>query len=102
MEDLLGDWHRLKGRYSAELRVNHVARFLVTGADQVIGHQAVTIAQLRAELDQYHGRQVIHCTDAQLDNAALSSLDEADGTILRATDTGRELIKTGGLWQARR
>lgn len=102
MEDLRGDWHRLKGRYMLEILRDPVKNYLVTGADQVIYHQSMIIAQLRGELDQYQGRQVIHCTDAQLDNAALASLDEADGTILRATDTGRELIKTGGLWQARK
>lgn len=102
MEDLRGDWHRLKGQHMLDILRNPVAHALVTGADQVIYHQSVQIAQLRAELDQYHGRQVIHCTDAQLDNAALASLDEADGTILRATDTGRELVMTGRTWHPRR
>lgn len=102
MDGLDRDWYRVKGQHTVAILRDPVKYALVTAADQVIRQQAVQIAQLRAELDAYQGRQVIHCTDAQLDNAALSSLDEADGTILRATDTGRELIKTGGLWQARR
>jgi len=59
------------------------------------------IARLNAELDRYQGRQVLHTTEAHLDDAALASLDEPDGTILRATDTGRELLFHGGTWGER-
>jgi hypothetical protein len=59
------------------------------------------IARLSAELDSYQGRQVLYCTDAQLDTAAIASLDSPDGTILRATDTGRELLMHGGTWAER-
>lgn len=57
--------------------------------------------QLRAELDRYQGREVLHCTEAAMDQAALASLDVADGTILRATDTGKELLMYQGTWAER-
>jgi len=60
-------------------------------------------ARLRAELDRYQGRQVLYCTDAHLDEAALDSMDAplAAGTVLRATDTSRELIFHEGTWWER-
>jgi hypothetical protein len=36
-----------------------------------------------------------------MDTAALASLDEADGTIIRATDTGREMVLHDGAWLPR-
>jgi hypothetical protein len=59
------------------------------------------IARLQAELDSYQGRTVLHTTDANLLAAAVISTDEPEGTVLRATDTGRELVLTGGQWSER-
>lgn len=101
MEDLRGDWHRVKGQHMVKILRNPVMHALVTAADHVISHQAAEIAQLQAQLDAYQGRTVIHCTDAQMDYAAGQSLDEPEGTILRATDTGREMEMTGRLWAPR-
>lgn len=97
----VSEWHHLKGRYMLEILRNPVAHAVMTGADQVIHQQAMMIAQLAMELDRYQGHQVLHCTDAQLDNVAVQSLDEPDGTIIRATDTGRELVMSGRTWMPR-
>jgi hypothetical protein len=59
------------------------------------------ISRQQAELDRYQGRTVLHTTEAHLDEAAVASLDAADGTILRATDTGRELLMFEGTWAER-
>jgi hypothetical protein len=59
------------------------------------------IARLKAELDGYQGRTVLHTTDANMMAAAVVSTDEEEGTVLRATDTGRELVLTGGHWAER-
>lgn len=67
-------------------------------AKRVISEQDATIAQLRSELDAYQGRTVLFCTEAAMDAACLASLDEPDGTILRATDTGRELVLADRTW----
>lgn len=101
MEDLRGDWHRLKGQYMMEILRNPVMHYLVTGADQVIAYQAAEIARLRGELDNYQGRMVLHCTEANLDEAMIIGLDSDEGTILRATDTGREMELHGGTWLPR-
>lgn len=58
-------------------------------------------ARLRTELDRYQGRQVMHTTEAHMDEAAMASLDEPDGTILRATDTSKELLMYQGTWAER-
>ena len=45
---------------------------------------------------------MLYCTDAQMDTAAAGARDVPPGTILRATDTGRELeLARGGWWQPR-
>jgi hypothetical protein len=70
-------------------------------AHAALAESEMVIAQLQAELDRYQGRQVIHCVEAAMDAAALDSLDATDGTILRATDTGRELLMHAGTWAER-
>jgi len=75
------------------------------GSERALAAQITALqgenARLRAELDNYHGRTVLFCTDAGMGTAALASLDEGDGTILRATDTGRELELHDRTWVAR-
>lgn len=70
-------------------------------ADRTIAELGGTVDRLEAELASYHGRTVFHCTDSALDENALSLLDEADGTVLRATDTGRELVMEHRMWRPR-
>lgn len=70
-------------------------------AQAVFREYRAEIARLRSELDAYQGRRVLFCTEAQMDMAALQSLDEDEGTIIRATDTGRELVLSGGTWEPR-
>lgn len=56
--------------------------------------------RLRNELDAYQGRTVFFTTDGHLDEAMIASFDAEPGTVLRATDTGRELILTAaGGWE---
>jgi hypothetical protein len=59
--------------------------------DQVIGKFRAEVAQLKAQLDDQGTHCVLLCLDRDLDDAALISRNEEPGTILRATDTGREL-----------
>jgi hypothetical protein len=74
---------------------------VLKSAHAALAEAEMVISQLTAELDRYQGRTVLHCTEAAMDAAALDSLDAADGTILRATDTGRELLMHAGTWAER-
>ena len=93
------DWeaaqqHRLAILWNAD---THALCYIATA---VIREQAAEIERLKGELDGYQGRAVLHCTEAQMDTAALASLDETPGTIL-ATDTGRELVLVDHTWLPR-
>jgi len=94
-------WDREVSRLRPEIMRDAVADALRKMAGRVFAEQDAEIARLNAELDRYQGRQVLYTTDAHLDTAAIASLDAADGTILRATDTGRELLMHGGTWAER-
>lgn len=61
------------------------------------------IAQLKAQLDAIKGHTVLHCMERDIERILGdgSVAAEADGTILRATDTGRELELRGGTWLPR-
>lgn len=59
------------------------------------------VAALQSRLDFYEGRNVVHCMERNVDMAGQALLDEGDGTILRATDTGREWELRGGVWLSR-
>lgn len=66
----------------------------VRAAKAVIADRDAEIASLRAQLDAYQGRAVYYTTDAGLWDAAKSVVAQGrpeTGTIIRATDTGREL-----------
>ena len=91
-------WAQAKAEHQRTILFSADTAALVHIADHVIGEQAAEIERLKAGLDGYQGRTVLHCTEAQMDTAALASLDEADGTILRATDTGRELVLADRTW----
>jgi hypothetical protein len=88
-------------RLYPQLLVNPLAMMIYRLAEKVMTEQQATIARMRAELDNYQGRSVLHCTEAQMDTAALAALDEPDGTILRATDTGTELVLRDHTWLPR-
>jgi hypothetical protein len=81
------------------MRYNELATSARTLGDAVIIEADAEIARLRIELDRYQGRRVLFTTDAALDQAAIASMDEEPGTILRATDTGRELVLADGTWE---
>lgn len=74
---------------------------LIRAARAVFADLQATIDGLVAQLDAYQGRTVMFCLDAHLDEAAGQSPDAGPGTILRATDTGRELERTSGGWRER-
>ncbi|HEY2641680.1 MAG TPA: hypothetical protein VGI66_17560 [Streptosporangiaceae bacterium] len=57
------------------------------------------IARLKAELDGKTGRNVVHFYEEKQEAWRLAYLDEPDGTIARATDTGREWVKIAGYWE---
>lgn len=94
-------WGSAKQMHMPLLAVNLAARDLAWVADHAIAELAAEIERLTAELDGYQGRTVIHCTAGQLDQAMMASLDEADGTVLRATDTGQEMVMHDRTWLPR-
>jgi hypothetical protein len=59
------------------------------------------IARLRAELDERENRPLLLCMDSFMQLATVSCPDAIEGTVIRATDTGRELVLDGGLWVKR-
>lgn len=95
------DWEAARRTYRLTILWNAETHMLCTIASSLICEQAAEIERLKGELDRYQGRAVLHCTEAAMDTAAMSSLDEADGTIIRATDTGRELVLIDHTWIAR-
>jgi hypothetical protein len=56
------------------------------------------IARLRAELDERENRPLLLCPDNFMEQATASCPDAIEGTVIRATDTGRQLVLDGGLW----
>lgn len=58
------------------------------------------IARLKAEADTAAGTNVVHCLERDMERLISSDqlAGEADGTILRATDTGREIRLADGMW----
>jgi len=96
-----GDWEAARRQYRLTILWSAETHALCFVATAVIREQAAEIERLKGELDGYQGRAVLHCTQAQMDTAAMASLDEADGTIIRATDTGRELVLVDHTWLPR-
>lgn len=100
--DSVAAWHAFAAEHAAELLAQPLAYAVAHMTQQVITEASAAIERLRSELDAYCGRQVLYCTDAQMDTAAAGARDVPPGTILRATDTGRELeLARGGWWQPR-
>lgn len=62
------------------------------------------IARLKAETDEQRGRRVYHCLerDFGLIQGQLRLGDVSEGDIIRATDTGRELVWMEDAWQDQR
>lgn len=56
------------------------------------------IARLKAELDQRRGTNVLLCMERDVAAAMQASADEAPGSVLRCTDTGREYEMTDRGW----
>jgi predicted ATPase len=87
-----------------------VQRLLLTGpevhalghlASQAIAEAGAEIARLKAQLDRYQGREVFYCTDANAPFALASVGAAPVGTVVRATDTGREWELTVTGWEPR-
>lgn len=86
---------------AGELLTQPVAHAVATRASYAIRALTEQVAQLRAQLDRYTGREVFYCTDANFP-AALASVGAAPvGTLVRATDTGREYELTPTGWEPR-
>jgi hypothetical protein len=99
---LIAGWHEETARLAPEILTDPVAYALAYLAQQIITEAVAETERLRAELDSYRGRQVLYCTDGRLEALAETVRDAPPGTIMRATDTGRELELTrSGLWQDR-
>lgn len=86
--------HRLRG----EILRDAVAYALEHIALQVFAEYEAEIARLKAELDQRLHRNVLHVMERYARQAQESSMTEPEGTIMRATDTGREWVFAGGRW----
>ena len=95
-------WNAETLRLAGEILVDPVAYALCHRTQHIVTEATAEIARLRAELDLYQGRQVLFCADGQLAAAAEQVTDAIPGTILRATDTGRELmLSRAGIWEPR-
>jgi hypothetical protein len=57
------------------------------------------IARLKAELDAFNDRSVQHCMERDLANVIVASRDDPEGSMIRTTDTGRELVMAGRQWR---
>lgn len=78
------------------------AEVLRASADrEEISRLRAEVAGLRARLDFYEGRNVVHCMERSVKQAMHALRDEADGTLLRATDTGCEWELRAGIWLTR-
>ena len=95
------DWEAARQQHRLAILWNADTHALCHIATAVIREQSAEIERLKGELDGYQGRAVLHCTEAAMDTAAMASLDEADGTVIRATDTGRELVLVDHTWLPR-
>ena len=70
----------------ARLRLEGTPGIMAENRNREIGELRATVAQLRAELETAGRRTVILCPAAGLMDAMTSCAEEAEGTILRATD----------------
>lgn len=75
-------------------------------AFRALADKDAEIARLKARLDQAQGTDVLHATQAHIEQMLLTVPPEAladvrDGTVLRATDTGAEYELRGGTWLPR-
>ena len=93
--EALAAYHSLVYAMTAEILTDARLATLASVTSTLASHATSEHARLRAELDRYQGREVHHCTDASLEDAAQTlTHDAAPGTVVRATDTGRELLLT--------
>lgn len=87
LEGTPGIMHEVdKSFYDLVIKERDYARTQVENRNREIGELRATVAQLRAELETAGRRTVILCPAAGLMDAMTSCADEAEGTILRATD----------------
>lgn len=70
-------------------------------ANTVIGEAVAEINRLKAELDRYQGHHVMYCTEDQAADVLATVSDAGPGTIIRATDSGREWVLRGAGWVER-
>lgn len=94
-------WRQETARLSPEILRDAVAYNLANLTELLIAAADRELRSLREQLDDIKAaHQVWLCPDAYLAQAALDSTDAQPGQILRATDTGRELVFTaGGAWE---
>lgn len=98
LETLAGKHHKLTGDdYRRAFQL----------AFRALSIQDGMIARLKGELDGYQGHQVFFATEAHAIAIAAGSTEVSqpvspeDGTVLRATDTGREWVYRDHAWSDR-
>jgi len=98
-------WAEVTAQVRGWLLTSPEGHALYKTATQVHAEFRAEIARLRAELDKYEGRQVVHCLDRDMTKAIESTWEAEggppEGTLIRATDTGRELEWKAGAWLPR-
>ena len=100
--ELVAAWHSQTARLAGEILVQPAAYALATIAQEIIAEGTTEMARLKGELDRYQGRQVLYATDARLEQVSEQVDGAQPGTVLRATDTGRELqLGRDGGWSPR-
>jgi hypothetical protein len=103
LDELLKHAATYKATRSVQGRMPEEEYKIMMLAFRAVDEVQVEVARLRHALDVMASRKVVYCMDRNMDEIILgeSLSREGDGTILRATDTGRELELRGGAWLPR-
>lgn len=95
-------WREVVRAVGDELLTNPAAHALWHVGERLYHELTVENHELRAELAAQRGVTVLLCMERDMATARdVAAADADEGTVLRATDTGREWVFTAGAWLER-
>ena len=100
-EQAVAAFYAQNTQLAGEILTQPVAHAIATRAAHAITALTTANARLKAELDRYQGREVFYCTDANFPAALAAAPHAPIGSVVRATDTGREFELTPTGWEPR-